>query len=383
MLFSNMRRIFNKTLDQPAYAVKVGIRRLIANAYYLVGRGRSHPPESVTLFLTHRCNLRCSMCGQWGEGGVTKKASAEFIKEELSFDVLRSALDGMSSYSPAVTLFGGEPLLYKDCIALIRYIKSKRMHCLIITNGFLVEEYARDLVESGLDELNVSLDGSRDLHDQIRGAQGLFEKILSGLETVRDLKRASGKRSPLVNIQCTITKSNYRRLEEMTAVASRADASSLTFHNLIFTNKEVLERQKRIDAILDASSDDWKGFEFDPGIDPKILREKMDKILSNRYDFSVDFYPDLSRSALESYYNDTRYAPSKHGARCLSPWIAAYVFPDGEVRPCLNSAYSYGNIKDSPLVRIWTSQKAIRHRQLLKENKIFPVCARCTELYRY
>ena len=383
MLFSNMRRIFNKALGQPGYAIRVGIRRLIANAHYIFGRGRSHPPESVTLFLTHRCNLRCSMCGQWGEGGVTKKRSLEFIKEELSFDVLRSAVDGMSSYSPAVTLFGGEPLLYKDCIALIRYIKSKRMHCLVITNGFLIKEYARELVDSGLDELNVSLDGSRDLHDRIRRVPGLFEKILSGLEMVMDLKRASGKRRPLVNIQCTITKSNYYRLEEMTDVASRAGASSLTFHNLIFTNKEVLEKQKKFDDILGASSDDWKGFEFDPGIDPKILREKMDKILSGRYGFSVDFYPDLSSAALESYYNDKCYAPSKNGARCLSPWIAAYVFPDGEVRPCLNSNYSYGNIKDAPLDRIWNSQKAISHRQLLRENKIFPACVRCTELYRY
>ncbi|MBU0881007.1 MAG: radical SAM protein [Candidatus Omnitrophica bacterium] len=383
MLFSNIRRIFNKALGQPAYAIRVGIRRLIANAHYIFGGGRSSPPESVTLFLTHRCNLRCSMCGQWGEGGVTKKRSLEFIKEELSFDVLRSAVDGMSSYSPAVTLFGGEPLLYKDCIALIRHIKSKRMHCLIITNGFLIEEYARRLIDSGLDELNVSLDGSRDLHDRIRGVPGLFEKILSGLETVRDLKRSAGKRNPLVNIQCTITKSNYHRLEEMTAVASRAEANSLTFHNLIFTNKEILEKQKKFDDILGASSDDWRGFEFDPGIDPQVLREKMDRILSGRYDFSVDFYPYLSRTSLENYYNDTDYAPSKHNTRCLSPWIAAYVFPNGEVRPCLNSTYSYGNIKDAPLCRIWNSQKALRHRQLLRENKIFPACARCTELYRY
>jgi radical SAM protein with 4Fe4S-binding SPASM domain len=378
-----MRRIFHKALNQPAYALRVGMKRFIANMHYLSDRGRSCPPESVTLFLTHRCNLRCSMCGQWGEGGITKKRSVEFIKEELPFDALRSTVDGMASYSPAVTLFGGEPLLYKDCVPLIRHIKSKGMHCLIITNGFLIEEYAKELVDSGLDELNVSLDGSKDLHDRIRGVPGLFEKILCGLEKVRDLKRPAGKSKPLVNIQCTITKSNYNRLEEMTAVASRAGAVSLTFHNLIFINKEVLKKQKRFDDALGASSGDWNGFEFDPGIDPKILREKMDSILSERYNFSVDFYPDLSPRTLELYYNDASYAPPKNRARCLSPWIAAYVLPDGEVRPCLNSDYSYGNIKDEPLIRIWNSPKAVKYRRLLRENKIFPACVRCTELYRY
>lgn len=371
----NIKRAINKALRQPAYAFRVGSKRLIANMHYRFGRGRSSMPESVTLFLTHKCNLHCKMCGQWGEGGVTRKQSKEFIKEELPIDVLRSTIDDISSFSPSVTLFGGEPLLYKDCIELIGHIKSRKMHCLVITNGFLVKDFAKELVASGLDELNLSLDGPKAMHDQIREMPGLFEKIMAGLEMVRDIKKAGNKKRPLVNIQCTITKHNYRNLEDMTTVAQMAGADSLTFHNLIFTNKEVLEKQKKFDDMLGCSSADWKGFNFETDIDPKILYKKMEQILSNKYNFNVDFYPNFSRKELESYYNNPSFIPSEYPARCLSPWIVAYVFPDGEVRPCLNCTYSYGNIKDGPFPEIWNSPGAVKYRQILRENKIFPACA--------
>jgi len=44
------------------------------------------------------------------------------------------------------------------------------------------------------------------------------------------------------------------------------------------------------------------------------------------------------------YYTKTDYAGPGYSSRCASPWMAVYIFPDGEVKPCLNSSYSYGNI---------------------------------------
>ena len=70
-------------------------------------------------------------------------------------------------------------------------------------------------------------------------------------------------------------------------------------------------------------------------------------------------------------------------SKCLSPWIVAYVFPDGDVRPCLNSTYSFGNIKNTKFSEIWNSVKAVEYRRALKKIGMMPVCRRCTELYRY
>lgn len=378
----NFKRFFNKAIQQPSYAFEVFKRRIGAYVYYLFGNGKSAPPESITLFLTHRCNLHCRMCGQWGREGVTKKRSDEYIGTEFTTDELKSLIDNVAVSRPNVTLFGGEPLLYSGCIEIIEYIKQKKMHCLMITNGFLLRDKAELIAESGLDELNVSLDGGEELHDKIRGMRGLFARIMKGLKRINYFKNKMRGKKPYINLQCTITPENYLYLEQLVRVAEEAGANSLTFHNLIFVSRELLERQKKYDDMLNSSSLDWHGFVFDPGIKPDLLREKIENILSGRYRFSVDFYPNFSRWEIEEYYNNPGYsAPAK--ARCLSPWMAAYIFPDGEVRPCLNSSYSYGNALACKFTGIWNNKNAVKFRRFLKENRAFPVCARCTEIYRY
>ncbi len=379
----NLKRFLGKFLRQPLYGFKVFIRRLKGYSSYYFGEGKAYFPEAVTLFLTHRCNLRCKMCGQWGESGVTKKMNKDFLKQELDFSQYKRLIDELAKFKPNITLFGGEPLLYRDSLELIKYIKARGMHCLMISNGALLTQYAKEIVDAGLDELNVSLDGKESLHDEIRGMPGLFNIITSGLKKVRELKKERKRKKPLVNLQCTITKYNYQHLEGLIEVAYEIGADSLTFHNLIFLGRDLIEKQKVIDKELNFSSQDWEGFVFEPQINVDELYEKIREILSKKYPFSVDFYPNLSLRGLREYYNNPSYLPSEYKPRCLSPWIVAYIFPDGEIRPCLNFSYSFGNVKEVGFTQAWNSQKAVAFRKFLKEKRIFPVCVRCTELYRY
>ena len=381
----NMKRFFYKAAKQPIYACKVFIKRIRAYLYYWLGRGRSSLPEAVTLFLTHRCNLHCKMCGQWGESGVTKKMSTDLIREELTFDKLKSVIDNISSFRPNITLFGGEPLLYSHCLELVRYIKIMKLHCLMITNGSLLNKFAGEMVDAGLDELNVSLDGGKKLHDEIRGMPGLFDRITEGLKELSNIKKERDLKRPFVNLQCTITKYNYRHLEQLLKVAEEVGADSLTYHNLIFLGRELIEKQREYDRLLGCSSKDWEGFVFEPEIEPEILYSKIREIrtASARYRFNIDFYPNFSSEELEEYYKNSSYRPSGYSAKCLSPWMTAYIFPDGELRPCLNFDYSYGNIKEDDFIEIWNGDPAIKYRRILKEKNIFPVCVRCTEFFRY
>ncbi|MCX5700378.1 MAG: radical SAM protein [Candidatus Omnitrophica bacterium] len=379
----NLKRFLGKAIKQPGYALKVLKKRVEASLNYKLGVPAKVFPESITLFLTHQCNLRCRMCGQWGDKGVTRKFSVETAKEHLQPEELRRFIDEIADFRPSITLFGGEPLIYPDCTELIRYIKQKKLHCLMITNGSLLEARAEEIVKSGLDELNVSLDGALSLHDEIRGMPGLFDKIMRGLKQVEHYKEKEKKNKPLVNLQCTISKYNYLHLEELLGVAEEAKVDSLTFHNLIFLGNELIQKQKVFDELLSSKSCEWEGFVFNPEIDSDILFEKIEKIRAGRYRFNLDFYPNFSRSALKEYYNNPNYLPSEYSAHCLSPWIVAYVFPDGEVRPCLNFSYSFGNIHKRSFREIWFSDEAIKFRRTLKQNGLFPVCVRCTELYRY
>lgn len=383
MPWRNFKRFLSKFIKQPLYAIRVAERRARAYFSYYAGEGKASFPEAITLFLTHRCNLRCKMCGQWGESGITKRMSTEYIKQELTFEELKSLIDGVSCFRPNMTLFGGEPLLYPDCIDLIKYIKKKRMHCIMITNGSLLKNFARSIVSSSLDELNISLDGPRDLHDEIRGIPGIYDRIKEGIKDVNRIKRERGLKRPLINLQCTITKYNYMRLEQLLTVAEDVGADSMTFHNLIFLGKGLIEKQRLYDKSLTFSSAEWEGFAFEPEIEPELLYSKMEQIMAKSYRFAVDFYPNFSRRGLEEYYKNSSYMPSEYRARCLSPWITAYIFPDGEIRPCLNFDYSYGNIRERRFAEIWNGENATKYRKALKKNNIFPVCVRCTELYRY
>lgn len=385
----NFKRFFFKALRQPSYAASVLSRRLYAQFSRAFSGGRSPAPESITLFLTHKCNLRCRMCGQWGDGGVTRKASGDGgaasadIGRELPFENIEALVAEMARHRPGITLFGGEPLLHTRFIDIVKIIKSRSMHCLVITNGFLLEPIAGEVVSSGLDELNISLDGPADLHDRIRGLPGLYGRIMSGLKEVNRLRRTGRGGKPLINIQCTITRYNIDRLEEMIGVAEDAAADSLTFHNLIFAGGELIKEQERYDRLLGCSSGEWEGFRFEPGVDPEKVHDKMSRILSVKRSFSVDFYPNFSRAELLRYYRDPCFSPGQSALRCLSPWLAAYIFPDGEVRPCLNSTYSYGSINDGGFNRLWNGEKAVAFRRELKKAGAFPLCRRCTELYRY
>jgi len=326
------------------------------------------------------------MCGQWGETGVTKSYSSSIIKEELSMEELRGFINDISSFRPNVTLFGGEPLLYKDCVELIEYIKGKGLHCLMITNGSLLKGKVEEIVASGLDELNISLDGDEELHDEIRGLPGVFRKIAEGIGEVSRLKKEYNTRKPLINLQCTMSGFNYRHLEKLVDVAKENQANSLTYHHLIFLDRGIFEKHDRLFRdIFGASSRDWEGFIFDGAqeMDVDYLIEKVSEIKGKGYSFFCDFYPNFKPEDIKEYYANSNFAPRSYARRCLSPWVVAYIFPNGDVRPCLNFDYIPGNIKERGFKDIWNNQKYLHFRSVLKKEKFFPVCPRCTEFYRY
>jgi MoaA/NifB/PqqE/SkfB family radical SAM enzyme len=379
----NIKRFASKVVRQPFYALRVGAKRVAAYAAYHGADGRSPLPESVTFYMTHLCNLRCKMCGQWGEEGTSKYLSPEQLRQQLSLDELKNLVDELAAFKPNITLFGGEPLLHTGCVELIKHIHERGMHTLMISNGSLLSGCAAGLVDAGLDELNVSLDGYGELHDEIRGMPGLFEKIFGGLKEVQRVKRERKIKKPLINLQCTMMKDNYTRLDGVLRAAEELGADSVTFHNLIFLSQSLVRQQQACDADLGCRSDDWNGFVFEPGIDVERLIKEIAVIKTAQYPFAVDFYPNLSPRGLREYYADSSYKPSEYPARCVSPWIVAYVFNDGSVRPCLNSTYAFGNTKHLSFKDAWNSEQALRYRRCLKENGVFPACVRCTELYRY
>ena len=102
-------------------------------------------PRHIFIETTANCNLSCEYCPR------------EKRKEDMDFGLFTSIIDEASHYgarSFSLHLFG-EPLLYKHILDAIRYIKSKnRRHTILLTtNGTLLNKYATDLLDLGVDRI--------------------------------------------------------------------------------------------------------------------------------------------------------------------------------------------------------------------------------------
>jgi len=171
------------------------------------GETLAPPPVTVSINLTHRCNLRCRMCGQWRRQDTLRS-------DALSLKRLKEVITEMVPFHPKFYLWGGEPLLYPEIDELIGFLKEKDQYMVINTNGALLARHAAPIVSHRVDGLDVSIDGPPDLHDEIRGVAGTSAPLKEGLELIRKLRREGGKNNPMVKAICVISEFNMNRLRE-------------------------------------------------------------------------------------------------------------------------------------------------------------------------
>jgi len=382
----NIGRAISKALQEPRYAWRAARQRLRSYLSYRFGGGRSSPPETLSLFLTYRCNLRCKMCGQWGRVGSSKDLPAETLRKELPLATIRSLIQQVKRSGPTITLFGGEPLLYADWAEVVSAVKQAGLRCNLITNGTLLEKHAETIVDRGVDEIIFSLDGPREIHDEMRSAPGTFDRAVAGFKSIAELKEKRGSRRPLVNVSGVIYETNYRRLPDVVEAAVEMRASAVTFHHLIFVHPNTCaEMDSLFQAKFGLTCPDWHGFARPtlPEIDVDALVEAIGQIKRTKHLLPVSFYPNYTDAEVRRYYTTFDFVPRSYRGRCLSPWMVCYLFPDGSVRPCQSTNFSAGNVTDRPFAEIWNGEKFRRYRQAAKACKRFPVCTRCTEFYRF
>jgi len=157
-------------------------------------------PFSCHILITNNCNLRCKMCSFW-------KIKSE---NELSLSEIKKIIDYVHEWGvPTITIGGGEPLLRKDAVDIIRYSSSKGIITNLITNGTLINEsLAKSLMESNLFRIGVSIDGSKpEIHDKIRGVPGTFSRAVNGIKLLNKYKDLLGS-DTIIYIQTTIMNDN-------------------------------------------------------------------------------------------------------------------------------------------------------------------------------
>ncbi len=383
----NIGKLINKARKSPSYALHALWRRLESYGTYLFGNGRSAPPETISFFLTFLCNLRCEMCGQWGEKGVYKEYGKEQLKQRLDKETIHRILDDAKSYSPTITLFGGEPMMYPGWTEIVKASVERGLRCNMVTNGVYLTKYAEELVEMGMDEIIFSLDGPRELHDKIRGIPGTFDKAMEGLYKLKELKKKTGRTKPAVTVNTTINEDNYEDLGKIFDIAEEIGASHLTLHHLLFLGKESCDRNdKFFRDTFGTPSPDWYGFVHDtlPAIDTEKLLHTMEEVHKRESEMTFNFYPNYTPDEIRRYYGEWEFESDSYSNRCLSPWMVAYIFPDGSVKPYHTMDFTAGNVLHDSFNTIWNNEKYRKFRRVLKARRKFDVCSKgCTELYRY
>lgn len=385
-------RLLRKAALEPRYALRVAWLRGRSMLLRALRPGRAGPPETISLYLTYRCNLRCRMCGQWNKAtGSNLSAGADRscaggLDERRMLDAYTRLFDEVAPHRPNITLFGGEPLVLDTFGEIVRAAKSRGLRVNMVSNMALSHGRAEEIVKSGIDEIIVSLDGPRETHDAIRGA-GVFNAAVRGLLLVDRIRSDLRRTTPRVNVSCTMSALNAGRLDGMIDLAESLGAGSLTFHHLIHISGDTYERSAR--AFRDKfhiEPSDFKGFILPPDVarpDPAAVADFAERVRARKSKVYVNFYPALTREEILRYYSDEEFRPDSHPRRCVSPWITAYVFPDGSVRPCLSTNYPAGNVLDRPFLEIWNDAPMRRFRETLKGCGAFPFCSKCTEHYRF
>lgn len=315
--------------------VNAAILYLSYTGSYLFKRStRFAYPVSLSIEPTSVCNLKCPECPT-GLDELTR------YKGHIKFDLYKKTLDELSPYLMNLILyFQGEPFLNNEIYKLIDYAsKKKKVYTTTSTNGhFLDSETAKKTVESGLDKLIISMDGTtQETYEKYRRA-GDFDTVIKSIENIIHWKKKLKSKTPYVVIQFLVFKFNEHQIPDI------------------------------------------KKLSKDLGVNKLELKS------AQIYDFKNDteFIPD--NKTYSRYKKDAAgdyQIKSKLKNKCKRLWEASVITNTGEVLPCCfdkDATHSFGNINQHSFKQLNNSKKALGFRKkLLNNRKQIDICKNCTE----
>ena len=323
-------------------------------------------PEPVSrlpiliLYPHSRCNCRCLMCDIWKEKRVFELTPGEVSRWREEWRAL-----GVER----VVLSGGEALMHSDPFALCRLLREAGTGITLISSGLLLARHAERIAEH-VDDLVVSLDGPREVHDEIRNVPKAFDRLAAGVRAVRAARTAGA--AGTTTARCTVQRRNAGRLRDTVAAARdlaldrisflAVDVSSEAFNRpagVGVTPRHALalaaEELPLLEAELHALEREFAA-EFDAG----FIAESPEKL----------------RRRLLGYFTAAAEQGPYPTNVCNAPWVSSVVEADGTVRPCFFHA-PVGNLREGgSLAAVLNSPRATAFRQTL-DVATNPTCVRC------
>lgn len=299
-------------------------------------------PIVMGLELTLACNLRCMHCAS-SATGITRR-------DELSLDEILGICDQFQDlFVREVDLTGGEPLLRPEWQQVTEHLRRMDIPVRMVTNGFLLEENAQRLADSGIATVGVSLDGPEKTHDHIRQKPGLFRRIISGIEAALD------KNVPVA----VITAVNDMNIDQLPALKTILQDLGIRHWQLqpLFS----LGRARSDGLKLSCST----YLELGKYVHRQAPRCHAEGITLMPAD-GVGYFTDL----------DTR---DRLWAGCSAGISSCGITSDGNVKGCLSlpEQFNEGSLRERDLWSIWFDEKSFSWNRKFSTGDLGENCRQC------
>lgn len=322
---------------------KITFRKIInaVSVYFYYGLSvvfktikRGGYPLSISVEPGTSCNLQCKECPS-GQRSFTRPAG------NIELALFKQILDEFAPYLLDVILyFQGEPFLHKQFFDLVRYASlEKKVFTITSTNGhYLTIENSQKIIESGLDKIIISFDGTtQDVYQNYR-IGGNLERVKQGIQNIVEQRKLLKSKAPYIELQFIVFRHNEHQISEVKKLAADLGVDKL--------------------ALKTAQIYDYKNnTELIPTID-KYSRYKKDK---------------------EGNYQIKSKLPN----RCKRLWEALVVTWDGDILPCCfdkDADHRLGNLTQFSFNEIESSDVPGYFRKTVITNrKSIPICRNCSE----
>jgi MoaA/NifB/PqqE/SkfB family radical SAM enzyme len=320
-------------------------------------------PRSLYLETTNRCDSKCQTCVRTFR---TLEPPRDLTLQEVTRIVEQlPALD-------RVVLHGvGEPLLNRELVPMIAYLKGKGATVLFNSDAItLTTARARALVDSGLDEYRVSMDAaSRETYRRIRGVDR-FERVVTNVRALRALQRDLGRERPRVSLWLTVMRANLEELPAFARLAANLDVPEVHVQRLVFNGLGLAVEAQSLHRALQAE-------------EQRLLDEAEAIARAGGVTLTASGLT-TPQESLSGAGDDRR-----PWAGCQRPWALTYVTANGNVLPCCISPWSardypglvLGNAFEERVADIWNGERYRAFRARFESDVPPDPCHGCGRLW--
>ena len=170
---------------------------------------------NIGLQVTRRCNLKCIYCCEPKQIADSNFNTIKKIVDKLAENGLKK-----------ICVTGGEPLLRKDLLDILKYIKSKQIYITLSTNGSLLDKNKLEKIEPHINNIRFSIRGLEKNHNEITKSPYNFNETIKNIQSAVELKIP-------VSVVATIILKNHKEMLDMAVLCEKNKVEKLYFFSLI------------------------------------------------------------------------------------------------------------------------------------------------------